>query len=210
VNEPLVPEHLRLLKQPKQKRTELLIDKIMNSTIALIQEHGFQSVNTNAIAAHAQISVKSLYLFFPNKESILYYIADTWLKSLRDIGADFEEGERLNLTWKEYFLALNKAIFRSENYLRISNSLNGMWEFLPEFGLLDEFQSTYIAAFYKRQLRRFGSKKTDEELDILCRFLISLEASVAMATQGLDERKVNKLWQIHFKNQCFNIESALN
>jgi AcrR family transcriptional regulator len=58
-------------KRPKQKRAQERVDKILETSINIIEDEGFEKLNTNYIADKSGISVGSIYQYFPNKESIV-------------------------------------------------------------------------------------------------------------------------------------------
>lgn len=55
---------------PKQKRSQSLVDDVMEATEKLIPHFGFDRATTNKIAELAGVSIGSLYRYFPNKEAI--------------------------------------------------------------------------------------------------------------------------------------------
>ncbi len=205
-----VPEHLQLRKQPKQKRTRELLENVKASTIALVQSHGYQGVNTNSIAAHAGIDVKSLYEFFPNKESILYSIADGWLSGMRELCLRFEDAPYIALNWRDYFLAVQQAIRDDGNYQENYISLQGLWDLLPEFIKLDDFHREFLMAYFIRQFRRFGATNTDQELETLCLFILGLEDSLGLVLSHVKEEQVEQLWQMRYDTLCFHLEKILD
>lgn len=60
-----------LRKQPRQKRSEAMVDSILEAAARIIEGEGLDRLNTNAIAAQAGASVGSLYQYFPSKDAIL-------------------------------------------------------------------------------------------------------------------------------------------
>lgn len=58
-------------KLPKQKRAQERVEKILETSIQIIEDEGFEKLNTNYIAEKSGISVGSIYQYFPNKESIV-------------------------------------------------------------------------------------------------------------------------------------------
>lgn len=57
-------------RTPRQKRSQLLYDKIIAAAKTLFRQHGYAHVSTNRIAEKANISIGSLYQYFANRESI--------------------------------------------------------------------------------------------------------------------------------------------
>ena len=60
-----------LRKKPKQKRSKLMVDNILEASIRVLKQHPYQQFTTNRVAEAAGISIGSLYQYFPNKQSIL-------------------------------------------------------------------------------------------------------------------------------------------
>lgn len=205
-----VPAHLQLRKQPKQKRTQALIEKIIISTEKLVQEHGYQAVNTNAIALHAGINVKSLYEFFPNKESILYHIADQWLLSLRELCIEYDSEKHLPLDWRSYFYQLHRACRADGNYEKNYRSLQGLWDLMPEFNALDQFHRQFLIAFQIKQFRRFGSQESDEALTTLCLFLMGMEDGLGQIFAHVSDEQLMQLSQMQFDTTCYHLEKILD
>lgn len=58
-------------KGPRQQRSRVTVDSIMQATLELVGKDGFHALTTTRIAARAGISVGSLYEYFPNREAIL-------------------------------------------------------------------------------------------------------------------------------------------
>jgi len=62
-------EYLR--KKPKQIRSKLMFDSILEASTRVLEEVSFEKFTTNRVAEAAGISIGSLYQYFPNKQSIL-------------------------------------------------------------------------------------------------------------------------------------------
>lgn len=204
------PAHLQLRKQPKQKRTQALLETIMASTAALVQNNGYQAVNTNAIAQHAGIDIKSLYEFFPNKEAILYRIADQWLASLRDICLKYNDPSYFELNWQDYFATVDHAVKHDNNYTKNYISLRGLWDLLPEFAVLDQFHRNFLIGFYKTHFKRFGAKLSDAELHNLCLFLLALEDGIGSLLDEISSEQFNALWKLQVDTFIFHAQKILN
>jgi AcrR family transcriptional regulator len=59
-----------LRRTPRQKRSQILFDKIIATAKALFKQHGYAYVSTNRIAEKANISIGSLYQYFADREAI--------------------------------------------------------------------------------------------------------------------------------------------
>ena len=58
-------------KLPRQKRAKVTVDNILQAANELINEEGFASIGTGAIAERAGVNIASLYQYFPNRDTIL-------------------------------------------------------------------------------------------------------------------------------------------
>ncbi|MDR5752624.1 MULTISPECIES: TetR/AcrR family transcriptional regulator [unclassified Caballeronia] len=61
----------QLRKQPKQARSEYLVETILEAAGRVLGERGYAATTTNLVAARAGVSVGSLYQYFPNKDSLV-------------------------------------------------------------------------------------------------------------------------------------------
>lgn len=68
-------EHPPLRRSPRQERGRQRVARLLDAAEELFGETGFEAVTTNQIAAHAGVSIGSLYQFFPNKEAIVSAVA---------------------------------------------------------------------------------------------------------------------------------------
>jgi len=57
-------------KLPKQARSRLLVDSIIDATAIVIARHGLAAATTARIAEQAGISIGSLYQYYDNKEDL--------------------------------------------------------------------------------------------------------------------------------------------
>ena len=58
-------------KQPKQQRSLVTVDSILEAAARILERDGFAGFNTNAIAALAGVSPGSLYQYYPHKDAVL-------------------------------------------------------------------------------------------------------------------------------------------
>ena len=72
------------VKKPKQKRSKVTVDSILEASKIVIKKSGFDKFNTNHIAEVAGVSIGSLYQYFKNKESILEVLLHKELEKNRE------------------------------------------------------------------------------------------------------------------------------
>lgn len=62
-------------RKPRQTRSQERVNRILDVAERLFVEAGYGATTTNAIATQAQVSIGSLYQFFPDKGAILQALA---------------------------------------------------------------------------------------------------------------------------------------
>jgi AcrR family transcriptional regulator len=68
-------------KRPRQRRSELTRDRILDAAVSVFSEFGYARGTTNRIAAFADVSIGSLYQHFPNKDAIVVALASRHLEA---------------------------------------------------------------------------------------------------------------------------------
>ena len=57
--------------KPVQARSKEMRDRILTATAQVLAERGYAGLSTNRVAAQAEVSVGSLYRYFPSKEALV-------------------------------------------------------------------------------------------------------------------------------------------
>ena len=73
-----MPQHydFSLRKQPRQARSRVTFDALVESCTRLLGEMGYQAVTTNHVAERAGVAIASLYEYFPHKDAIVAQVAE--------------------------------------------------------------------------------------------------------------------------------------
>lgn len=66
-----VPKHFQPRKYPKQKRSQELVEALVEATARVFLERGYDEMSLSHVAERAGVSVGSLYQYFPHKEALL-------------------------------------------------------------------------------------------------------------------------------------------
>lgn len=69
-------DRFRPRKQPRQQRAAETRQRILDAAARVFAEYGYAAGTTNRIAAAADLSIGSLYQYFPNKDAILSALTD--------------------------------------------------------------------------------------------------------------------------------------
>ncbi len=82
------PIDLAIKKQPKQNRSKVTVDAIIQASAQILVKQGYHALNTNEVAKVAGVSIGSVYEYFPGKEAIVATLAnellDSSLKQMHD------------------------------------------------------------------------------------------------------------------------------
>ncbi|MBN9243777.1 MAG: TetR/AcrR family transcriptional regulator [Mesorhizobium sp.] len=79
-------------KQPRQRRSSQMVDRILGAALTLTRENGAAGPTTLAIARRAGLSVGSVYQYYPNKQAIMLDLARNWLAVFPTVIAARAEG----------------------------------------------------------------------------------------------------------------------
>lgn len=96
---PNSPKLNKMRRQPQQVRSQERVKQILDVAEQLFLEIGYEATTTRAIAARAEVSVGSLYQFFPDKEAILKALAIRYMQTQyqRFLDLHTPEAEALSL-----------------------------------------------------------------------------------------------------------------
>ena len=70
-------------RTPRQVRSQKRVAAILDAAAELLEEVGYATLTTNAIAARARTSIGSLYQFFPNKEAVVSELVREFRQEVR-------------------------------------------------------------------------------------------------------------------------------
>ncbi|WP_211197886.1 TetR/AcrR family transcriptional regulator [Permianibacter fluminis] len=195
------PESLRMRRLPQQKRSQEVVRLIEQATLALLAEQGFAALNTNAIAERAGIGIKSLYHLFPNKEAIIYRLAEQWLQAVRVAQQDILARQ---LSWQDTLDALDSALDALDERFVGYGPLWRAMELMPELHPLEDAHERAQIRFWSDCLRQFGCRWPTSELTALITYFyrttdIAKQCSKELGSDG------KLLWQLHrhWLNQLF-------
>jgi AcrR family transcriptional regulator len=96
------PKTSKMRRQPQQIRSQDRVRQILDVAEQLFLEIGYEATTTRAIAARAEVSVGSLYQFFPDKGAILKALALRYLQTQYQRFLDLHNAQSLTLPLPSY------------------------------------------------------------------------------------------------------------
>lgn len=99
-----------LRRQPKQQRGKKRVEKILNAAAIVFDRLGYEAATTHTIAAEAGTAIGSLYQFFPDKAAIFKAMELRHLERVRQMWAEMELNEIVQLPLREMFQAIASAV----------------------------------------------------------------------------------------------------
>jgi AcrR family transcriptional regulator len=87
---------------PRQARSQERVNQILAVAEQMFITEGYNATTTNAIAAHAKVSIGSLYQFFPDKAAIVRALALRYMEELHFRFAELEPNSVNRLSLEAY------------------------------------------------------------------------------------------------------------
>ena len=160
-------EYLR--KKPKQMRSKLMFDSILEASTRVLEEVSFKKFTTNRVAEAAGISIGSLYQYFPNKQSILIELEriaiDKMTANIENLLFD-ENHTSQDRLFKviEYFLITDSALYdnpftaNTEYSMQINKIKESLDFFLKSNKFIDEASDDFLADYIVMLISGIGSR----------------------------------------------------
>jgi AcrR family transcriptional regulator len=185
-------------RQPLQERSRQRRAEILRTTAALLEQVGFDDLTTILIARELDISVGSLYHYFPNKQAILYAVGEQWLeeqtRALEEIAARPLESMSVE-GFVDYAFDRMLRVYREQRgMLPLTQA---MWA-VPELRDLDDRHDELIIGHLADMFRRLGLAGSKPERERRARlmlemthalFLSIVEQAPARASRSLNDLK---------------------
>jgi AcrR family transcriptional regulator len=160
-------EYLR--KKPKQMRSKLMFDSILEASTRVLEEVSFKKFTTNRVAEAAGISIGSLYQYFPNKQSILIELEriaiDKITANIENLLFD-ENHTSQDRLFKviEYFVITDSALYdnpftvNTEYSVQKNKIKKSLDFFLKSNNFIDKNSDDFLADYIVMLVTGMGSK----------------------------------------------------
>jgi len=139
------------IKERKQRDRITMQRLILKTASSLFQEHGIEQVSIRNIAASIEYSPATIYLYFRDKNEILFYLRNDFMEEFEEKLREFDfikdhysRLKNISQSWLEY------AINNPDKYQMIFSS-NGKLEDISVYKYLDE---SITACIHNNQLHR--------------------------------------------------------
>jgi AcrR family transcriptional regulator len=146
-------------RKPRQARSQERVKRILDVAEELFITAGYTAITTNEIAARAQVSIGSLYQFFPDKAAILHALALHYRELLHQQVLAIHETEVASLPLEVYVDQLidvtNQFFIEHPGYHAIFIQVQGI---MPELEEIEEATDArliqdLVSFFAKRDAR---------------------------------------------------------
>jgi len=176
---------------PIQKRALERRQTILQVTALLLEEVGQDDLTTILVAKRADISVGTLYHYFPNKYAILNALGEQWLEEIEAALEDLEEFKIESLSLKRFVdMAVERALTAytaQRGVLPLVAAMSGV----PQ---LSELNKTYNQLIISAMARMFERLEVAERPAELARLGLAYhEISHAMLLLVVNQSKADSL-----------------
>ncbi|ETN92350.1 division inhibitor protein [Gammaproteobacteria bacterium MOLA455] len=183
---PLTPRNAPVQKRALERRA-----KILEVTAVLLEEVGQDDLTTILVAKRAEMSVGTLYHYFPNKYAILYALAEQWLGEIDTVLQELEAERLETMSLKKF---VDKAV---ERMLQAYTNQRGLLPLVqamfgvPELKDLDTAHDELIITAMARMFARLEVAERPAELSRLGRGF--LEINHALLLVVVNQSKADSL-----------------
>ncbi|MBF2020791.1 MAG: TetR family transcriptional regulator [Hydrococcus sp. C42_A2020_068] len=133
------PKSSGMRRKPRQARSQEKVNRILDVAEELFIREGYNATTTNAIAARAQVSIGSLYQFFPDKAAILKALVTRYGELLHQQLVTLDSIELTKLPLSVYVDCLidttNRFFSEHPGYHAIFIEAQGM---MPELAIIED------------------------------------------------------------------------
>jgi AcrR family transcriptional regulator len=140
-------------RTPTQERSRDTVEAILTAATGLIVEQGITSLNTNAVARRAGVSITAVYAYFPDKWAIVHELSARFERIRGDFLAsafvDMMAAEDWRATLRTNWRALARFRVEVPGGLALRKALNAT----PELAAIDRAQSERAARGFVAVIR---------------------------------------------------------
>ena len=159
-----MPKPLNSRAEPIQRRARKQRENILRVTCELLKTVGLDDLTTILVAKEADISVGTLYHYYPNKHAILYAVSEIWVDKVKGLIEDIESENLETIRLKPF---VNDFVSRFTELYKDNSSLLPLIAVMPSMPELQPINNVYLELIRSKFIK------------ILLRLPISLESDDA-------------------------------
>lgn len=160
-------------REPTQNRSQKRVDEIYAATRRLLRKHGatgFSKVSTTQIAREANISVGSLYQYFPNRDAIIFSLSTEILEEIRSKADEFYSDQHLTLSRHVFFEKLYANFLSTEDSTGLDRGLVEASLAIPEVQEVFVEHANLVNLQIAKYIKHYGSTWSIKRLHRLALF----------------------------------------
>jgi AcrR family transcriptional regulator len=150
--------------QPKQDRSQVRVEKILDTCEQMLIELGYKNTTTRAIASRCQIPIGSIYQFFPDKEAIILALAERYNEQITALFRQLHQNQPAAWQLSDYveqvIATMEQFCTEHPSYLALFTQIQ---ELMPELLQKDlELNSQLVqefANFFQKRQPQLGEMK---------------------------------------------------
>ena len=163
-------------------------EQIIEAARKLFYQFGFKKVSMDEIAKEANVTKKTIYMYFGSKEELLKYFIEEEMRNMKEI---IENVEKQNL---DFFECVNKAICELLKYRKEKDFLNiiskeAEWLKNPIIIKNLELIDTQIQNYIKSKLQKAKEKGFIEFTDLDVTSFLVYKMYIALILEWTDKDK---------------------
>jgi AcrR family transcriptional regulator len=171
-----IPRDLRV--SPRQARARETVGRILDTAAVLLDEVGLDGFNTNLLAARAEVRVRTVYRYFPNKSAVILALAERvvseWDAWALDELAKLDEGG----DWRTAVERATRGLLQRVRELPGHAAIRRAMRAVPELYSLDQRDNVRLAEAYARALQRVAPELELARARRIARCLIESTAAI--------------------------------
>lgn len=167
-------KNLSIKKKPSQARSQQRLKLINQAAEQILNRDGLTGLTMPKLALEAEVSVGSLYQYYPNKKAVLKSIYDRYLMEIRQTVTQFSTQLDIYPDWKSGLKALFTELFTAEQNNGPMRELNQAMQLYPELEEADRRHSDEIALQIYQILKHYQIPGSESELMLVIHFCYAI------------------------------------
>ncbi|MCP5208885.1 MAG: TetR/AcrR family transcriptional regulator [Hahellaceae bacterium] len=178
-----IANELEPRRRPQQARSRERIESILRCSAELICEAGVEAVTTSEIARRAEISLASLYRYYPNKAAIVKALAEEHIRRLDSYLKDVLENFDLETGFDRLVDGYAQFYREEPGYKQIWSGVESM----PELQQLDVKELYDNATVISEKAAVLFPNVERDRMWLICVMLPRVCGSILRLTMNMDE-----------------------